>query len=153
MDNKLEHIYMFKGLNKEDLSKIAQLAEHEAYFSGQSIFSYGDAADALYLIDRGVVVIKFEEDDHKDIEISKLGTGSHFGELPMLDGEPRSANAVAEGHTDLIRIAYAPLLQLLDSEPQIAIHVYREISRFLGSRLRFTTLDLTYAQAKNISIF
>ena len=153
MDQLLSHLYLFKGLSEQDLAKVSNIAERKLYEPEETIFSYGEPADCMYLIDHGTVVITFDEEDDTRIEISKMGTGSHFGEMSLLDGEPRSANAVSETHCDIIRIKYDSLLELLESEPQMTTHVYRELARFLCSRLRFTTLDLSEARAQNLSLF
>ena len=82
-----------------------------------------------------------------------LGTGSHFGEMALLDKERRSASAVAQSESDIVEIDYENLQPLLDSNAAIATHFYRALSRFLCSRLRLTTLDLSYSRSQNLSHF
>ena len=153
MEKVLNHLYLFKGLGDADLGKIEGIAELVTYGPGERIFSQGDAADAFYLIQSGAVRIDLLEEDDTEVEIAKLGTGSHFGEMGMLDKEPRSASATSESYTDVIRISYDDISALMDADNKIAIHFYREISRFLASRLRLTSLDLSLSRSQNLSYF
>ena len=147
----LHHLYLFKGLEDSSLERIEAIAELEHFTAGQPIFAYGDPAGSFYIIQHGSVEITLEEDGAEAVEVAKLGTGSHFGEMALLDNEPRSANAVALSDSDIIRIDYDDLKALMADSPEIALHIYREFSRFLCSRLRLTTLDLTFARSQNLS--
>ena len=153
MEKELNHLYLFKELEEADLKKIEAIAELVTYGPGERIFSQGDTADAFYLIQSGAVRIDLLEDDDNEVEIAKLGTGSHFGEMGMLDDEPRSANATSESYTDVIRIGYSEISDLMDANIGIANHFYRAISRFLASRLRLTSLDLSLSRSQNLSYF
>jgi CRP-like cAMP-binding protein len=87
------------------------------------------------------------------MEIAMLGTGSHFGEMSFIDGEPRSASAVAVEKTELIVLNYEKLKRCLEARPEAAVKMYRELAHFLAGRLRLTTNDLSYAREKNLSHF
>ena len=149
----MNHLYLFKELGEADLERIEAIAELVTYGPGERIFSQGDVADAFYLIQSGAVRIDLLEDDENEVEIAKLGTGSHFGEMGMLDNEPRSASATSESYTDVIRIGYAEIGALMEEDNNIAIHFYRAISKFLASRLRLTSLDLSLSRSQNLSYF
>ena len=149
----LENLYLFKGLGQSELSLVEEISELKFYRAGESIFSQSDTADSFYVIQHGSVSIDQSEDDENSVQVATLGTGSHFGEMALLDNEPRSASASAISDSDLVRIGYEPMMQLLSSNPQIEIHFYRELSKFLCSRLRFTTLDLSYSRSQNLGLF
>ena len=153
MAKMLNHMYMFAGLEDSDLAKIENIAELESYSPGDRVFSQGEPADAMFMIQHGAVRIVHIEDDDEEVELAKLGTGSHFGEMSMLDAEPRSGTAISEGYSDIIRIRHAPMIELLESDQDLAVHIYREISRFLCSRLRLTSLDLSYIRSQNPGLF
>ena len=148
----LNDLYLFRGLPDSDLSRIEEIAELESYTQGDQIFKQGENADSFFVIQYGSVSIELDDEDGtgERIEVATLGTGSHFGEMSFLDNEPRSANATAVSHSDIIKIKYASMRELLESDPQISIHVYRELAQFLCSRLRLTTLDLSYERSKNL---
>jgi CRP-like cAMP-binding protein len=153
MTNLLHNLYLFEGLGDSNLALIEKISELKSYDAGEEIFCQGAIAHSFYVIQYGRVRIDLVEEDDTHIEIATYGTGSHFGELALLDNEPRSANATAVTQSDIIRIPYASMIDLLEGNSHIAIHFYRELSRFLCSRLRLTTLDLSYARMENVSHF
>ena len=149
----LSNLYLFKGLARSDIELIDEIAELKSYSPGESVFIQGAVANSLYIIQHGTVSIDQDTDDATAIKVATLGTGSHFGEMALLDSQLRSANATAVTDSDIISISYASINDLLEANPHIAIHFYRELSRFLCSRLRLTTMDLSYARSQNISHF
>lgn len=151
--NLLQNVYLFKGLSAPHLDLINEVASVEIYGAGDDVFSQGDKAMALYIVKYGSVRILQKTHSGENIEIAALGTGSHFGEMAFVDGEPRSASAVAIEKCEIIYIPYANLSQLLKTNPAIAVHVYRELAHFLCGRLRMTTQDLGFAREKNLSHF
>ena len=153
MTNLLHNLYLFEGLGESDLTQIEKISELKSYEAGEEIFCQGANAHSFYVIQYGRVRIDLIEEDDTQIEIATYGTGSHFGELALLDNEPRSASATAVTNSDVIRIPYASMINLLENNAHIAIHFYRELSRFLCGRLRLTTLDLSYARMENVSYF
>jgi CRP-like cAMP-binding protein len=149
----LQNLYLFKGLGQNDLALIEDISELKFYRAGENIFNQADTADSFYVIQHGSVSIDQSEDDEHSVQVATLGTGSHFGEMALLDNEPRSASASTVSDSDIVRIAYASMLDLLNSKPNIEVHFYRELSKFLCSRLRFTTLDLSYSRNQNVGLF
>lgn len=149
----LENIYLFKGLNNEQLDLIEELATMSTFNPGDDIFSQGDKAQALYIIKYGSIRIHQKADSGDNIEVAVLGTGSHFGEMAVLDGEPRSATATAIEKTDVVEIDFEKLKSVLSEHPLIALHFYNKLAHFLCGRLRITTNDLSFAREKNLSHF
>ncbi len=151
--NLLQNVYLFKGLGAAQLEMINEVASVENYGPGDDIFSQGDKAMALYIVKYGSVRILQKTHTGESIEVAALGTGSHFGEMAFVDGQPRSASAVAIEKSEIIYIPYSNLEQLLKLNPTIAVHIYRELAHFLCGRLRMTTQDLSFAREKNLSHF
>ena len=148
----LENLYIFRGLSDADLSRIEAIAELESYSSGDLIFRQNDAADAFFVIQHGTVNIELAEegDTGGHIAVATLGTGSHFGEMGFLDHQPRSASAIAASYSDILRIGYSAMKEVLESDSVLSIHVYKQLARFMCSRLRLTTLDLKYERRQNL---
>jgi len=148
----LENLYIFRGLSGADLSRIEAIAELESYSSGDLIFRQNDAADAFFVIQHGTVNIELDEegDTSDHIVVATLGTGSHFGEMAFLDNQPRSASAIAASYSDILRIGYSAMKEVLESDSALSIHVYKQLARFMCSRLRLTTLDLKYERSQNL---
>ena len=129
----LENLYIFRGLSGADLSRIEAIAELESYSSGDLIFRQNDVADAFFVIQHGTVNIELDEegDTSDHIVVATLGTGSHFGEMAFLDNQPRSASAIAASYSDILRIGYSAMKEVLESDSELAIHVYKQFLMFL----------------------
>jgi signal-transduction protein with cAMP-binding, CBS, and nucleotidyltransferase domain len=126
----LRSVPLFKELAPEDLMKLAEIAEPVEHVAGHRIFKKGDPGDVLCVVVRGRVEIR----DGDNI-IASQGPHEFFGELAVLDHEPRSADAVCAEDTELLEIGGPDLEELMERRPEIA----REVIRVLARRLRKTT--------------
>jgi CRP/FNR family transcriptional regulator, cyclic AMP receptor protein len=149
----LKQLYLFKDLSNSELSKITDIAEIGKYSPGDEIFSQGDRATSLYILQYGSVKIHMTEEGGESVEITRLGPGSHFGEMPFLDGEARSANATALEPSEIVVVDYDKLSEIMISHQGIAVHFYRQFALFLCGRLRLTTKDLTFARSQVVTHF
>ncbi|MBX3020685.1 MAG: cyclic nucleotide-binding domain-containing protein [Bdellovibrionales bacterium] len=147
----LKNLYLFKNLKPNELDAIGALGESQQFMAGDTVFVRGEAAKALYLIKHGSVKIQQTAKNGDNIDVATLATGSHFGEMAFVDGEPRSATAAAAEMTEMIIIPYEKLALYLKTNTEVAVKFYRELSHFLAGRLRATTSDLSYAREKNLS--
>ncbi len=117
---------VFAKLSGEDLAPLARTAEVETYPPGGTIFSEGELGDALYVIVRGkVAVVRGGE------PLATLGAGEALGEMAVLEEEPRSATAVAEEETELLRIGSEEFYEILHEQVEIAEGVIRMLARRL----------------------
>lgn len=132
---------------------ISEAASIKTFAPPDKIFSQGDKATGLYVIKHGSVRIFQKSSMGDEIEIATLGTGSHFGEMGFVDGEPRSASAVPAEKSEIIVFDYNRLSEALNQHPKVAVKFYQELAHFLCGRLRITTNDLSFAREKNLSHF
>lgn len=153
MSNPLKSIYLFKDLDPSELEKISKVAVEKSFSGGQDIFLKGSKADALYVIKMGTVIIKATNSSGDEVKIASMATGSHFGELPLLDNEKRSATAQTVESSSLFEFNFESLKKLLLDEPKIGVKVYKALATYLAGRLRVTTEDLSYAKEHNIRHF
>ena len=100
---------------------------------GEVVFHKGDAGDEMFVIMRGQVAIR----DH-DVQLAMLGPRDFFGELAVLDREPRSADAVCAEDCDLLRLKGPDLHELLARRPgiqqQLMLALVRRV-RDMGKRV------------------
>ncbi len=148
----LKKLYLFKDLSAHELEVISGAAETVKYTSGDEVFSQGDPAKGLFIIQVGTVKVH-QNADGENVEITRVGVGSHFGEMSFLDGEPRSASATVLEPTEIMVVDYDKLSDIMIKNPGIAVHFYRQFSRFLCGRLRITTKDLSFSRSKILSHF
>lgn len=141
---------LFKGFSDKDLEKIAEFCEERALNGGDGVFSEGDVADALYIVDYGTIMIK-KVSARGDENMVNFGSGSHFGELGLLsaDGAPEKRSASAEGAeaSRLVMIPNAALEKFLAATPALGLAFYRNLALNLSGRIRRTTEDLVGLRA------
>lgn len=124
----LSRVPLFEGLSKAQLSRIAALAEDTSYNAGRVIVKRDDPGKAFYVIvDGSAKVVKGKITTARAEAV--LGPGDFFGELALLDGEPRAASVVAASALETIRIERASFRRMLREEPDIAIKLLEGMAR------------------------
>jgi CRP-like cAMP-binding protein len=149
----LKNIYLFKTLDETELKEINKLVEEKTFSPGQDIFITGQEAKSFFVIRMGTVKIYSNPDGSGDLAIANLGSGSHFGEMPLMDGGKRSATAQATETTSLLELSYEKLKKLLDSNDKLAHKFYKEMSHFMAARLRATTENLQHVRELKLKHF
>lgn len=152
-ENLLKKLYLFKDLSETELAQVAEIANDIKFSSGDTIFSENSKADALYVVKSGTVKISQNSESGDLVEVTRIGAGSHFGEMSFLDGKPRSASAIASGEVEVVSLEYQKLSLMMIQHPGMAVHFYRQFADFLCGRLRATTNDLSFSRSRNISHF
>ncbi|MES2949099.1 MAG: cyclic nucleotide-binding domain-containing protein [Pseudomonadota bacterium] len=148
----LQDLYLFKDLLPEELAVLSALAKVRTYNKDENIFNAGEPAHSLFVIRHGTVNIRFAGKD-AEVEVARLGTGAHFGEMSFVDGQPRSATAIALERSELLEIGFDALRAHFEKVPATGMKFYRSLSHFLAGRLRITTTDLSFSREKNIRHF
>ena len=126
---------LFSGLGPEAVESIAGLCVRRSLSDGQILFSKGDPGEALYGVRRGRILIRTSTPAGRQLTLNVLGSGDVFGEIALLDGHPRTADAVASGPAELFMIRRSDFQQLLQRQPEIA----RRLIELLCERLRWTS--------------
>ena len=123
----LKDVPLFAGLDHDDLSRLSLLITEKHYPKETVIVSATDPGDALYIVADGEVKVSLWSDNGREIILSTLPAGSFFGEMSLVDGEPRSANVACTVDSLLLRLGRREFLQALRSYPTIAINVMTEV--------------------------
>jgi CRP/FNR family cyclic AMP-dependent transcriptional regulator len=113
---------LFAGLPRRHLNRIAGLATAKRFPPGTRIVKVGDPGEAFFVILDGKVLVRAGG------RRTALGTGDFFGEMSLLDGQPRSATAIAQGEVLVMMVTRSKFQKLLVSEPRIAIAVMSALS-------------------------
>jgi signal transduction histidine kinase len=127
----LESSKLFSSLSGQELTRLIEVAREIRFAPKQQIFQEGDKGDGLYVVKQGAVLVSSSLADEERKILSRLGPGELFGEMAVLDDEPRSATVTAELDTVVYFIPREELLQMLEHNPSLAIKLVREISRRL----------------------
>ena len=123
---------LFGAIAPELLERLSSYATTRAVHRGDSIFAKGDPGNSLYAVCAGTVKISVPSADGKDAVFNLVGEGEIFGEIALLDGQPRTADAVAISHCDLMVIERRDFLTFVRSEPAVA----SKLIELLCARLR-----------------
>ncbi len=126
----LKTVSIFSQTPDRILAELAQLLEEEIIEANTNIFRKGDAGHKMYIIVSGAV----EVHDEKRV-ITTLGKRATFGEMALLDDEPRSAAITTTEPTHLLTLDRSTFFELMESQIEIAHGVIRVLSRQLRERL------------------
>ena len=124
----LRGVQLFHGVGDEDLATIAAKANEVSFDPGRTIVRQGEVGTGFFMIVSGIARVVRDGET-----LSRLGPGEFFGELSLLDGQPRIANVVAEEPTTCLAIASWDFEAILASEPGVALAVLRGVARRLRS--------------------
>jgi hypothetical protein len=114
----------------EDLSRYAAAAT-----AGEFIFREGDLTSDLFILEEGRVELMRQEDGTPRV-VATLGPGELFGELALLEEQPRDLSARAVTDCTLLKLDYATLIDLIRENPQVALNGLRRLSRRLRDQER-----------------
>ena len=127
----LESMKLLADLTPAELAILAKVTREITFAAGETIFKQGDAGDGIYFVKGGLVQISAVV-PHGDLRVlSRVNPGDLFGEMAVLDSQPRSANATAEEPTTVYFIARDDLWAALERTPKLSSAIVREISRRL----------------------
>ena len=135
----LERVPIFENLSKKELSDIVKLTHEREYKSNEYVFKKYSPAEGMYVILHGKIEIK---DPKSENIFANLHSGDFFGELALLDEEPRSASAVCNEPSKLIGFFRTDLLTLIKRYPELGNKILLNLSRVLGERLRETNKNI-----------
>jgi CRP/FNR family cyclic AMP-dependent transcriptional regulator len=128
----LARLPLFQGLPPQALDEAVRHVRVRGYSRGTVIFHRDDPGSLLYVVLKGAVTISLPSSDGKDLVLSILSPGDFFGELSLLDEEPRSATATAlDDDTQTLILPRQDFLELVQRYPQMAIHIMSLLSRRL----------------------
>ena len=131
---------LFAGLDAEDVAKVVPLLERQELGNGDVVFLEGDEGDRLYFIAHGAVSIKIKLQGVRARRLATFCAGVLFGEMALLEGHRRSADAFAKGErVVLYSLRAAALAHLVDEHPRLGLRIFQNLSRDLAARLRITT--------------
>src|SRR5256886_4256147 len=98
---------------------------------GSSLFRVGDSGDAMYFIEHGRVSITVTDADGREVILDSLGHGDFFGEMAMLDGHGRSADATVTEDSRLAVLTRENFLNFVSSDSRIVLEMLSAITRRL----------------------
>jgi SulP family sulfate permease len=139
---ELREIDLFQGRKEETFAALEACMESRSFKAGETIFSRGDLSDELYLIRRGAVRIILPLEGKGGYHLASFSRGDFFGEMAFLDGQPRSADAVAFSDADLFVLSRKRFDSISSEHKKLALNLLEGLARALAIRLRHTDSEL-----------
>lgn len=137
--NVLRRLSLFADLPVTDLLPIARRARWRHVSRGAYILQQEEPGSVAFFIVSGGVDVLLESGEGRQFIVAQLGPGDHFGEMALLDEEPRSATVVATTESDLVLLQRDEFLHELEQHPRLMRHMLTVLSR----RLRFADSQLS----------
>src|SRR3954471_13444982 len=143
----IRNVPLFGSLDDRAAQKLCDMLETVDCHSEQKLFRAGDAGNAMYLIENGEIKISVNGADGQEITVAELGPGDFFGEMAMLDGQARSANATAVESARLASLSRKHFMSFMAANSDVAL----EMLSALTQRLRQTDELLQRRVARNVN--
>ncbi|MEO7456888.1 MAG: DUF1003 domain-containing protein [Gemmatimonadaceae bacterium] len=143
----LADVSIFRFLDDAERRTLAGLFEERSFDVGETIFYAGEPGDDLFLVTSGRVDVFITSDTGEKIVLAEAARGDVFGEISLLDGEPRTASAVAVEGTEALSLDREQLLALVQRHPHVAL----DLLRVMGQRIRSTDVLLRTGAARNLN--
>jgi len=111
--NFLKHIPLFQHLSDEERGKLANVLKELTLRKGELLFSKGSKGDSLFIVKKGRIKIFLSSPLGDEVVLAIFSEGDFFGEMSLLDGMPRSADAMAIETTELFTLSREDFLSFL----------------------------------------
>ena len=134
LDQRKEQVrgcYLFAGASDHTLAILAQASRQAVNAKGNAIFMAGDEADGVHVVLSGLVRIWIADAEGRELTLALVEPGETFGEIAMLDGLPRSANATALEKTECLITPTSALDAALEADALLARHLIQLLCELL----------------------
>src|SRR3954465_11963716 len=127
----LATVPLFSGLPPEELERFAELTRERSYPKGSVILFQDDPGDSLFVLRDGRVKGVLIGEDGREVILGVLEPGAHFGELALIDDQPRSAHVIAMEDAQLLVLRREDFRRRVEANPTVAWALLSELSRRL----------------------
>ena len=149
----LEKVSLFANLPEKSLHALEQLSVLRRYPKNTILFIEGDESAHLYIVKKGKVSASVAGDDGREVILNYMGEGDYFGELALLDGQPRSATVRTVTPCEVIAISRNSFQDLLKTNPEFVTQVVGELTkrvRDLTDSVKDLALLDVYGRVSNV---
>jgi CRP/FNR family cyclic AMP-dependent transcriptional regulator len=127
----LRRIHLFADLTDRESDTILDLMHEKTLGKGATVFHQGDSGGGMYLLLTGSVKISRTGRDGRDVTVAVLHEGNFFGEMSLIDGQPRSGSATTTQTTRLLVLDREHFQRYVLSQARIVAKMLRELSKRL----------------------
>lgn len=138
LSSPLRSFPIFSSLSDDSLGQLIQGMREQRWSAGQLIFTRGDAGDHMFAVLSGRIRLVLANSRGREIVLRTLGPGDILGEMALLDGEPRSADATAAEATTCLVLTRARFETVARQRPDVGL----ALARHLSAHLRRTNFQM-----------
>ena len=143
----LKTIPVFTDLSNSELNHVEKISNIRKYPKGSMVILEEEYGDTVFLIKKGTVKITRVNDEGKEVILALLGSTEIFGEMAILDGEVRSANALAQEECELLCLTSDDFMKLLEGNFKVCLALMGELAKRLRkSDMQIEALSLSDAE-------
>lgn len=128
---RLRRVPLFAHLSEQEIAVVGQAARERNYPKNSIILFEDDPGDALYVVVAGQVKVVLIGEDGREVILAVLKEGDFFGEMSLIDDQPRSAHVIAMEDAELLVLRRHEFLQCMQEMPRIALGLLQALSRRL----------------------
>ena len=143
----LRSVPLFASLSDEAATELRELLLEKDVPTNTRLFNKGETGDAMYLIETGRVRISIKDDDNKEITLTEIAQGDFFGEMSLIDGRQRSADATVVEDARLSILPRQQFLTFVRTNPDVALGMLAALS----DRLRRTDELIRSRVSRNVN--
>lgn len=143
----LRSVPLFASLSDGAATELRNLLLEKDVTTNTRLFNKGETGDAMYLIETGRVRISIKDEEHKEITLTELAQGDFFGEMSLIDGRQRSADATVIDDSRLAILPRQAFLGFVRSNPDVALGMLAALT----DRLRRTDELLRSRVSRNVN--
>jgi CRP/FNR family transcriptional regulator, cyclic AMP receptor protein len=127
----LATVPLLSRIAPDELRRFGELTREKQYPKGSVILFEDDPGDSLFIVRSGRVKVVLVAEDGREVILGVLGVGEHFGELSLIDDQPRSAHVIAMEDATLLVLRRDDFRRRVESNPSVAWALLTELSRRL----------------------
>ncbi len=129
---------LFEGLSIQQLNQFAALLEECPLIMGKSVFKQGDAAESLYLLLEGEVLIQFKPYDGDEITVARVAPGGVFGWSAALGHARYTSSVIAVQDGKAYRLRAEKLQKLCERSPESGVILLKKLAEVIAQRVQVT---------------
>ena len=129
--NILKNVPLFSSFSDQQLASLLPAVQHRRFPRGSYVIRAGEETDALYIILAGRAKVLIPDDDGNEVILSIIGPNEFFGEMGLLDDQPRSASVETLEACEMLRISRSGFLNCLKDNFDAAMLIIRNLVKRL----------------------
>lgn len=134
----LQRVALFNGISRREFGTLFQALVARQYQVGEVLCREGDVGRALFILESGEVEVSRRGPDGEARKVATLKAGDYFGEMALIDEQPRTATVAATEEVRVYLLYKTELEQLLKDAPRIGAAIMAHLAALLAVRLRAT---------------